>query len=945
MKLIAFDGFLFEEHGYWAGLPVQHIGHFQMMPQTMQRRAQAGLYTGATVAPRTISVEFGYDGGALTYEQAFQKLIGILDPTNEEPRTLTAELNDGTQVECQATVLPPGPMATTTGANGDEINVQPVTFFTVDPHWRKPTPNVMSVTCSGNTAVALLNQGSARAYPEFSIGWTAQRTSSTSSVGWKYRRQVTITNNGDEDWHDEPMCVDLGDTSAWVSASKALSSGNDVRVRYQGRELNRTLVNFNTGKTFCWFLVSIPAGARATYDIVYGNPNAGAPRTLSDRSGSLQTYVAPDLEGTSGTMTGSTVSTITLSGAGWETNRWRNGWVYIVNTGRASRIASNTGDTLTLNRSLASSPSGQFCVFMSGIFIDGGRVSSTTSTSITDSGLSTGWGTNQLEGATVTFLTGSANPSTMTVKSNTSDTITFTSSFSTQPSAGDSYRIERQGVYSYVVDEALTETRHRGLYRINNYYSGYERMWPGELTPGGWGPDTYLDNNDDYRQLDPQNRGAGGGHSQNWWPLLRATRRVRQPARLLQEGVGDGMSIYTPFRLQGVYFDYEARNQNGIGMQVFAYKEPAGDTWQVAHSDSTTRASLTAVSAQYLDLDALNNPTRFGMFVAPADGVEIPSGTATSDQVEIRNGDVLILYLATDTFGGLTNGRYAVGSEESIYDLNVILRLGGGEESTKKPPYHRIVVGGSGHRLQLASGEVLRIRTDPTTSQPLAAVYDNSGTLQYRAPWAVRVYRHEADIDGNDTALISRDFMPVKPYNNLLPNGSFADGLTGWTIGATTGSGTATWDHDTVTSWDSDGAARVDLDADTRTSITSPAFATVPGQRYGVWFTYRTSEDDVDNLENTSITAIVYGANTGSSFALLFTPLGILTPDEWLFAGDAFTASDTEYYIEFELANTLLISAQMWIDAVAVGTPLLYITETSMGTLAIDISLREGFNG
>jgi hypothetical protein len=68
-----------------------------------------------------------------------------------------------------------------------------------------------------------------------------------------------------------------------VSGSKALSSGNDLRVVYQGKEIARTLTDWNSARfnTLVWIVIPyLAAGASITYDVLYGNANAGTPPTL-----------------------------------------------------------------------------------------------------------------------------------------------------------------------------------------------------------------------------------------------------------------------------------------------------------------------------------------------------------------------------------------------------------------------------------------------------------------------------------------------------------------------------------------------------------------------------------------------------------------------------------------------------------------------------------------
>lgn len=124
-------------------------------------------------------------------------------------------------------------------------------------------------------------------YPTITITPINQRGAPLPYVGWKYQRQVTITNNGTVGLNRYPVRVNIGLGATWVADGKALASGDDVRVwSPDGRDLPRTLWNWNVGgsSSYVWFIIDrLEAGASATYDVMYGNSVAGAPATLATR--------------------------------------------------------------------------------------------------------------------------------------------------------------------------------------------------------------------------------------------------------------------------------------------------------------------------------------------------------------------------------------------------------------------------------------------------------------------------------------------------------------------------------------------------------------------------------------------------------------------------------------------------------------------------------------
>jgi hypothetical protein len=286
--------------------------------------------------------------------------------------------------------------------------------------------------------------------------------------------------------------------------------------------------------------------------------------------------------------------------------------------------------------------------------MDGGRVTGGVSaTGIQDNAHTRKWGSRQLEGAHVIFHGGTASPATMTVADNDGDSLTFEETFDTNPSVGDSYTIQRYGVWSYVTDTTLQNTAHRGIARQNTYYEPPGTIWPGRLTPGGWGPDTYLDNDDDYATYRSYDVGAGGGHDHNWWYLMRMLRRTAQVAELPYEDEGDGFAINSPQAFRGIYFSYDVRNQGRVGKVVFAVREPGSEEWRDVVTDDDEHASLTPVAAQYVDLTDYAFPGRLGFFVLPRDGVEIPTTRTQEGTVTAKTASTVTdssLSMATDEF-------------------------------------------------------------------------------------------------------------------------------------------------------------------------------------------------------------------------------------------------------------------------------------------------------
>lgn len=166
-----------------------------------------------------------------------------------------------------------------------------ITVRAPDPVWRTKTPITYAKIFRPDgldSALALPIPGHASVEPNLRIQPQGQRTAGTATVGWKYRKRVFISNPGPGALVNYPYMISFGDTAALVAAGKALGSGNDLRVFWQGKELPRAFVaangvgnGWNTVGTRIWIIIpNLPPGASMIVDVAYGNPQAGAPPTF-----------------------------------------------------------------------------------------------------------------------------------------------------------------------------------------------------------------------------------------------------------------------------------------------------------------------------------------------------------------------------------------------------------------------------------------------------------------------------------------------------------------------------------------------------------------------------------------------------------------------------------------------------------------------------------------
>lgn len=276
MRITGFDDFDFEDAGYWAGIPSGWVPTITVLPQVIYRAGATATFGPSQIGEMTIPVEFGYSG-SLSYELAWANLVKRLQPTNPNPRQLRAVRNDGTALRTRAVLTIPQQ------DGGSDVNSFQAAFVAVDPYWVADETSA-AATVAGSTAVVWNPgvTGDLEIAPTYRVQPTVARVTKTANVGWEWRRRYTVTNGAAQGLTSYPWAIDLGDTSALVGGSKALASGNDLRVVVDGAEVARTLAGWNTSSTLCWVILpSLGSGQSLTLEVLYGNATAGTPPTLA----------------------------------------------------------------------------------------------------------------------------------------------------------------------------------------------------------------------------------------------------------------------------------------------------------------------------------------------------------------------------------------------------------------------------------------------------------------------------------------------------------------------------------------------------------------------------------------------------------------------------------------------------------------------------------------
>jgi hypothetical protein len=273
MKLTGYRGFNWESSGYHAGIPTSSVFTGTVQPNIIYRPGNTPVFGVGQISEMTIPAVFIYSGSS-TYETAWADLMAKLRPLDTTPATLFGEMNDGQKIKTEAIMI-------VTPQYDEDVNTLTVQFVSVDGQFASVAPSTTTGTFT-TTPTTSLRPSIAGSKPTAATVRVKPTTAATS--GWTYRRRYTLTNALTFPITQYPWCLNLGDTSGLVTNSKALSTGDDVRVLISGVEVQRTLVDWNVSGTdsLCWVIIpSLPASGTLTVEVIYGNSAAGAPPTLA----------------------------------------------------------------------------------------------------------------------------------------------------------------------------------------------------------------------------------------------------------------------------------------------------------------------------------------------------------------------------------------------------------------------------------------------------------------------------------------------------------------------------------------------------------------------------------------------------------------------------------------------------------------------------------------
>jgi hypothetical protein len=764
MRFTSFAGTAFSSLNVTAHLP-NDTPDRDRRPEVFDRLEVAGKLVGVASGIRSIPVYFQVKP-TFDIETTILALIAALDPDNPEPRALVGQLNDGsTNVQVMARV---GSYI----ARPEDTKGLLVTFYTDDARWTATSATTVGPDNYTGTATKTFTVGGqGRTIPLVKVGWSVNRASSNSLIGWTYAREIVVTNNSAQALHNYPIQLGPINSATLVAAGKLQSDNDDLVVfNDRGERLRRATAGTNTRGTFLWFVVDeLAAGASRTYTVAYGNPSASHSTTNNSFPITYPGSPVIDTDAVDGQATAATSTTLS-TGTAPTTNKYIGATMLLVAAtgavagGQYRRIASNTNaGVYTVTRAFSTTPDTNtgYVIVGAGFMGDGGVVSSASATTLNDTSQS--WHDNEWIGATVEIITLDAtigtvtNTATGTVTSNTSGQLVVAGWGSGTPSAAQIYRVYKRNANWIYRTELIGRASHdhRGRWLINTKTRRPSQMWfAADGAPAAWSPTTYNPNNAAYDYNQPRATTSSG----EWFAALNARLARKDGARLAEEGFANGVELSCPLGILGVKHDYGIENPDGMARAVFGAKERGGEDWELYHEYGTEEATLTSRPVAYYDLTSYGTPQHLLAALTSDDDADVDkteTGTA-----RLREGAVLEVRVDPRN---LSVTRWEDAAEHEVYDVSLRIRRGGASEAAGDD---LILVGGDEHHLFLKSTETVWV--GPLDDWPLVTrVYDGA-TYDRDVPNSVEVYHVENDSTGDPTRYVSSDVLPLTPGSTSL---------------------------------------------------------------------------------------------------------------------------------------------------------------------------------
>lgn len=805
MELISYDGFVFATNDYAGGFPDSGLrGQWSVRTLIVPVTGGRSRIAGQQITPRRIPIEVLYLGTAETAQDAIDALLGALQPENATPRSLVAQRNDGTLVELDAVIELEPPFS-----DGPEVTVLPVTFVAADPVWREQAPAIAAdafpVLGPPTLAIPIANNGHATVNPLVAIEITDLDPGQGELMS---RHTFTVTNNSNSPLNRYPLRVNLGDTTGWTFFNSGHSGANaEFFVYRDGLPVPRATINLDAVRSYCWIIVDdLAAGETAEYVIAHNGQPTGELVVEASGIGNIN-RPAFDISWESDTATAGTASTITRTGAGWQTNQWQHGLVEIIaGTGAGAdiyQVVSNDDDTLTINGTFANGTPDSTSVYL--VYMSGFDDSSNVTWWVYD--------IRQVE------------------RSDPERGLWYTSGAGQSPP--QEVRFDTPGSWYPV---SLLD---------NNDERVQKEVTP--FIPGGGTTDyvTGLDANRTWQGGSSYTKGArkhDGVAFDSPVPIvsLRADFLLKNPNGMAkgflgakegagadyEEILGDTTASDTLEPIAANTYAFPADTHHlAIGLLPRNDQEIplswAEDSGTATSATSTTLVDTTKlwVADQWINaVVRIISGTGAGQARSITDSgptsVTVSAWTTTPDttsryQIRQKSNDA--------TFRGHEQWRLildesdivasAISAEADNFLFDLTLRLDA--DADDPTPDDQIVVGQDARRLMLAATEELRI--DGTTRR--VAVHSVSTGAKLRDLGGGYVRAEHVPAVG--AARLAGDWLPLTPDRITLPNGTFDTDLSGWETSFATAGVTFAVTHDATVFGQAAGSMKLDITANT----------------------------------------------------------------------------------------------------------------------------------
>lgn len=695
-------------------------------------------------------------------ESTFAKILAAVNPDDPTPGTLVGVFN--TSSSTTATVEATATVGTWSYPDVNTLAIE----FVISSPWRTQSATTLKTAglISADGSFTNLNTGFRDVLPTVTVYWDGtQRASTTSTLGWKHRIGTgeAITNTGTEPFVNQPYQIGPIGHAAIVAAGQGLSSGNDLRVFCEGQELRRNIIAPNTAYCFIWVVLpTVAPGQAITLEVLTNNPSAGTPPTLTATSD--PPLPAMDIGGTSFTATSSTSGSVTMTGAGWETNQWQGGTI-IAPDGQIQQIDSNNATVISTGTwDPTPSGTGVYVILKSGLKGDRFTATSATASSITGP---IGAFNNEWIGATAHVYAGTGIGQTRTVTANTTGALSITPNWTTTPDATSKVRVyRRNGQRLWDLRTVKKATPHKGLWGTNTS----ERP-PSVVNfdaPGSWYRFTSHQSDDYYSQPRFVSYLIGGTDYDHFpVPYIQRARKGKNSGQT-EVGLADSIGVASPFPILTWSVGYAMRNAKkagsgspGEGMceARFMSQETGGNNWSTFLSDKTVYSSTTTVPLQGYDLTGSGSPNRVAMTLVPNGSDEIPesdNNTAllTNDPL---NENTRLSVDPTQVMTTSVDWVAATPATVAVYDIDLTVRNGGASATV---PYDRIRIGGTDHRVFIAATDE-RIVVNCETH--IVSLTTDAGVFVRRIPYVVQAQEIVADADGTSRTLVNARWLPIPP--------------------------------------------------------------------------------------------------------------------------------------------------------------------------------------